>query len=176
MINIYNKIKSLIKTGVGISTDDSNPIQTAKASWLGRSSQKIEVHVPYGTFGSPVEGVQYILLNKRGNESNVVGIPSDSINRIKKNTSPGEFGIGNALTGSNIYFKENGSAALDADSIELNGDSKSFVTHAELNTALQTFVTALNANFATKLDGGGTTGVLTLDISSSATTTVKTGG
>lgn len=66
---------------------------------------------------------------------------------------------------------------LDVDgNILLNGDSKTFVTHSELNTALQTFVTALNTNLAAKLDGGGTAGVLTIDISSAATTTVKTGG
>lgn len=66
---------------------------------------------------------------------------------------------------------------LDIDgNIELNGNSKKFVTHAELNTALQTFVTSLNTNLASKLDGGGTAGVLTIDISASETTTVKTGG
>lgn len=66
---------------------------------------------------------------------------------------------------------------LDVDgNISMNGDSKRFVTHAELDSALQIFVTALNANFATKLDGGGTTGALSLDISASETTTIKTGG
>lgn len=60
--------------------------------------------------------------------------------------------------------------------IKLNGDSKSFVTHLELNTSLQAYVTAVNALFATKLDGGGTAGTATLDISSAATTTIKTGG
>ena len=66
---------------------------------------------------------------------------------------------------------------LDADgNIEINGDSKSFVTYAELNTALQSLVTAINTTFGTKLDGGGTTGALSLDISAAETTTVKTGG
>ncbi len=66
---------------------------------------------------------------------------------------------------------------LDTDgNISINGEDKVFVTHTELNTALQTFVTALNTSLASKLDGSGTTGALTLDISSAATTTVKTGG
>jgi hypothetical protein len=68
-----------------------------------------------------------------------------------------------------IYLKPDGS-------IELNGSSKTFVTHAELNTALQTFITALNLNFGTKLDGAGAPGVLSVDISSAATSTLKTGG
>lgn len=59
--------------------------------------------------------------------------------------------------------------------LKLNGDTKDFVTHTELNTALQIFITALNANFAAKLDGGGTTGVLALDISSAKALKVKTG-
>lgn len=77
-------------------------------------------------------------------------------------------------------------AALDMDGsktrvinpagIELNGNTKTFVTHTELNSALQTFVTSLNGLFASKLDGGGAPGTLTLNISSAATTTIKTGG
>jgi len=62
----------------------------------------------------------------------------------------------------------------DCDSIEFMGSSKKLVTHAELNTALQTFVTALNLALGTKLDGGGTPGTLTLDISASEATKLKT--
>ena len=65
---------------------------------------------------------------------------------------------------------------VDATEIDLNGASKSLVTHGALTTALQTFVTAVNLLMATKLDGGGSPGTLTIDISSAATTTVKTGG
>lgn len=59
---------------------------------------------------------------------------------------------------------------------EINGTGKFFVTHAELDTALQSFVTALNAVFATKLDGAGSPGTLVLNITLAKTTTVKTGG
>ena len=65
---------------------------------------------------------------------------------------------------------------INTSGIELNGNTKTFVTHAELNTALQTFVTALNGLFASKLNGTGSPGTLTLDISAAATTTIKTGG
>lgn len=65
---------------------------------------------------------------------------------------------------------------LQGDAIEINGNSKAFVTHTELNTALQTFVTALNTTFASKLNGGGSPGTLSLNIASAATTTLKTGG
>ena len=69
--------------------------------------------VPYGTFGTPMKNVRQILLSLRANESNISAINSDSANRIKKDTKPGEYGIGSPLTGANIYFKENGDAVIE---------------------------------------------------------------
>lgn len=65
---------------------------------------------------------------------------------------------------------------INPQGIELNGNTKEFVTWTELNTALQLLVTAINAAFATKSNGSGSAGGLTLDISAAKTTTVKTGG
>ena len=69
---------------------------------------------------------------------------------------------------------------LDVDgNISLNGDTKKFVTHAELDTALQLFITSLNAHVHPDPSSGSTgTPVppMTLDISASETTTIKTGG
>lgn len=62
--------------------------------------------------------------------------------------------------------------------IELNGNTKTFVTHAELNTALQTFMTALNLHTHPTAGTGAPsppTVPMTLDISLATTTTVKTG-
>ena len=64
----------------------------------------------------------------------------------------------------------------NAGNIDLNGDGKKFVTYAALNTALQTFITALNIAFGTKLDGAGTPSTLSLDISAAETTTIRTDG
>ena len=64
--------------------------------------------------------------------------------------------------------------------IELNGNSKQFVTWAELNQALQNLVTALNSHTHSNGNEGSPTGApivpMTLDISSSKTTTIVTGG
>ncbi len=60
--------------------------------------------------------------------------------------------------------------------IDLNGNNKKLVTHAELNTALQSLVAAINANFATKQDAAGAPGTLSIDISAAETQTVRTGG
>jgi len=69
---------------------------------------------------------------------------------------------------------------LDTDgNIEINGDSKRFVTYAELNTALQTFKTALNLHtHPTAATGPPSppTAPMSIDISAAETTTIKTGG
>lgn len=65
---------------------------------------------------------------------------------------------------------------INPDGIELNGNSKTFVTYAALNTALQGLVLAINAALGTKESGSSSPGTLSLDISAAETTTVKTGG
>lgn len=65
---------------------------------------------------------------------------------------------------------------INPDGIELNGNSKTFVTYAALNTALQGLVLAINTALGTKESGSSSPGTLSLDISAAETTTVKTGG
>jgi hypothetical protein len=63
--------------------------------------------------------------------------------------------------------------------IKLNGDTKTFVTHAELDTAIQSFITALNLHtHPTAATGPPSppTASMSLDISSAETTTIQTGG
>ena len=75
-----------------------------------------------------------------------------------------------------IYVDKTGLISIKGKEINLNGETKSFVTHSELDAALQSFILSLNAQFSGKLDGGGSPGTLSLDISTSKTTTIKTGG
>jgi hypothetical protein len=78
--------------------------------------------------------------------------------------------------GGDVTHTASGDHTINAETIKLNGSSKSFVTYDELNTALQGLVTALNLEFGKKRDSTGTPGALLLDISASKTVTVKTGG
>ena len=76
---------------------------------------------------------------------------------------------------------ENGTMKVDTQNkIELNGNSKQFVTWAELNQALQGLITALNSHTHSNGNEGSPTGTpitpMTLDISASKTATVVTGG
>jgi len=54
-----------------------------------------------------------------------------------------------------------------------NQGSKSIVTFSDLDAALQQLVTDINTAFASKLDGGGSSGTLALDISGAESDTVK---
>lgn len=76
---------------------------------------------------------------------------------------------------------ENGKLTIDTeDKIELNGNTKQFVTWAELNSALQTLLTQIKSH--THPATSGTTSAslelatVTLDITSAKTKTVVTGG
>ena len=79
-----------------------------------------------------------------------------------------------------IEIDDSGNINITAKAnVNLNGSAKSFVTHGELDAAIQTFITALNLH--THPDpSSGTTGPpsssMSLDISASETQTIKTGG
>lgn len=74
-----------------------------------------------------------------------------------------------------LYSKDAASyiKILSDGTIEINGNADFAVSWTDLNTALQTLVTNINTLFGTKLDGGGTAGTLTLDLSSSKIEEVK---
>lgn len=80
-------------------------------------------------------------------------------------------------TDDEIDLNGGGTVKIDATTdIELNGNTKKFVTYTELNTALQAMVGVANGLFLTAADNGVKSGGLTVDISASETTTIKTGG
>ena len=87
-----------------------------------------------------------------------------------------------------LSLKTDKNTELDVDTlkitakkkIELNGNSKQFVTWTELNTALTTFTTALTSHTHNITSPGNPSGpavgVPSIDISNAKTTTVVTGG
>jgi len=106
------------------------------------------------------------------------------------NKSTGEHGFVHT-SGAYSIFDSTGNIILNTNGnfLKINGEDKTLVTHAELNTALQSFVTTLNSQLtaiqsasATAISSSGlwsvplVIGGLTLNISASSTTTVKTGG
>ena len=86
-----------------------------------------------------------------------------------------------------VFLKKDGSINVTGENINLNGNDKRFVTHAELDAALQLFMTALNTHthLVAALPSAPPvlpiptlipTVPLSIDISASKTLTVKTGG
>ena len=108
----------------------------------------------------------------------------------------GEAKVTMQIKDGNVTTKAKGNITVEAQAkneikggtIELNGNSKKFVTWAELNTALSTYVTNLNAALAAasvKIEALGVIVPVTMttppppsaiDISAAMTTTVSTGG
>jgi hypothetical protein len=90
--------------------------------------------------------------------------------------------IGHKNGSSYIVFSSNSIIAkfgtgktiqLDANGLKVNGFAKQYVTHTELNTALQAMVTLANSLFLTGATGAVKSGGLTLDISAAKSTQVQ---
>ena len=139
---------------------------------LGGAALETEVaHTP-GVFGRPPKDFHGVFLPVGRGRRYGVMIAGLNYN-LNINISAGETAI--YSTDANGTLK----ARIDLDAsgvIKLNGETKRLVTYGELNTALGLMVTAINAAFATKLNGAGAAGTVTLNISAAETTTVKTGG
>lgn len=146
----------------------------------GRGLRDIETE-SYGLAGVvnlPPEGTRVIYLPYGGTRR---GACLGGHNyKIQHNLSQGEIKIFSTnadgdTAQAEITLKADGSIIVTGNSVEINGNTKSFVTHAELDTALQTFVKALNLHVH---GASGTPPVtpMSINISTSATTSVKTGG
>lgn len=84
-----------------------------------------------------------------------------------------------AESGEKVLYSSDGGAIqskiyLDkSGNVNINDGSESVVTYSALNTALNNLVLAINTAFAAKLDGGGSSPALSIDISGSESNTVR---
>lgn len=140
----------------------------------GGEQRTPEVYSSPGIVALPGDGVRGVQVYLEGGRTVVVATYNY---QIKINLAKGETAVySTTANGQTVkavaLFKVDGT-------IELNGSSKTFVTHAELNTALQNFITALNLHtHPTAAIGPPSppTAPMSINISSAATTTIKTGG
>lgn len=140
---------------------------------LGGQTIEAELYQPSGIMGSPPKGARGVFLPVGSGRRYGVLIATQNYQITI------DVGQGETLIYSTTPDGQTLKAQVKLDgfgNIDLNGSSKRFVTYGELNTALQGFKTAINAAFAGKVDGGGTPGALTIDISGAQTSTVRTGG
>jgi hypothetical protein len=143
----------------------------ATGKGLGNVDTQAEVYNPAGVFSRTPKGARVLMLPIAGGKTRaIIGMVNYQLTL--------DIGEGETLIYSTSADGTTKKAEIKLDAtgnITLNGNSKTFVTHAELNTALQTFITALNLHVH---GSAGTPPVtpMSLNISAAATTTVKTGG
>jgi len=118
---------------------------------------------PYGIDSAPIKDMVAIIM-----QTAIVG--EDVINGYINNTKQAEEGSTRIYSeGTDIHVRANGI-------IEIGGNTKFFTTFTELQSALSTAITQINANFTTLAAALGTTlPPVTLDISAAKTQNVKTG-
>jgi len=168
------EIVRITRTAAKVFRGASVSTYAAIGKGIGGQSVEAEVFSVPGVHGRPHNGQIGVFLPIGGGRR--YGAIASVVNYAAANEVllPGETLIfscaadGSVLK-SKIYLDTSGNIAL-------NGNTKRLVTYAELNTALQLLVTAINGALATKANGSGSAGTLTLDISAAQTTTVRTGG
>jgi phage gp45-like len=162
------------------SVYDNKEIQLVKISGLDSEVlDNVERIQDYG-FSSvpPVNESEVIFIALGGNRDHAVAIKVDSGKYRPKANAQGVVTMYDMF--DNLIKMSEGKTEHTSESIELNGNSKRFVTHAELDTALQTFNGLLEGYLALGSNSGGTIVYSdpfpVLNIASAATTTIKTGG
>jgi len=162
--NIDYKIK-------GTNDGKSSVIKTEAGAGQERET---ELYHPPGISSGPTVGDESVTVNV--GSSGRIAIATQNY-RLEVEVTAGQTIIySTSVDGETLK----GEILLDTDgTINMNGDDKRFVTHAELDAALQTFITALNLHtHPTAATGPPSppTASMSLDISAAETTTIKTGG
>lgn len=143
-------IKQAVVTAI---TDDLSPYPKGQCVHSGKPIKYTRLS-PYGLDSNPPKDYHVLLISSQNQESIRLGIVS-SMNNRKTGLKEGEFVLYNPLTGSFIFFKENGdievqssrnvtitpqgSATIDSNDVKLGGTS-----------GLKTLV---NEDFLTLYDG-----------------------
>lgn len=109
---MIQKLKSLIKMARMVSSDDTGNYRFGQFFYQGQTS-KGQIFTPYGFYHNPPDNSLAIIFAQNGQDSNRIAMVSDPNNR-KKNLAKGEAGIENAVTGSFVLMKEDGSIEVEA--------------------------------------------------------------
>jgi hypothetical protein len=151
---------------IGKNRDGDKSVLILQVSLIdGEDTRSIEIFSS-GDF-NPANGTRVYICNV-SDSYQVAVATSDG---LTPECDPGEFewySTDNPVTQKKARIKGN----KDGEII-MNQGTKSAVNFLDLNTQLQLLVTAINAALATKLDGGGSAGALTLDLSTAEVPEVK---
>lgn len=110
-MSLLRKIKSMIKRAVVTkSNPDTGNYLIAQISYLGKTGD-MEVLFPYGMNAQLPVNAQVLCFNVEGMEENKIGIGYNPASRINV-AAEGEVSFGNPLTGSALFFREDGSMQI----------------------------------------------------------------
>ena len=169
---ISNKIYSMIGRAILTAINNSGKVQRIQVKGIyGEILTDIDRIQEYGleTYPEVSGDTEVILICPDGNREQAIAIKIGTRAYRPSTLNKGEV---------QLYSKFGNKILLDKDGkLMFNGSGKKFVTHAELDTALQSynsqlavFFTALYTLLGTPYPGA------TLDISAAKTTTLETGG
>jgi len=151
---------------IGKNRDGDKDRTLLQVQMLDEDVRTVELFTQAGEDTSPANGCRVIVVTLPGTKG-AVAVSDD----LAPEVDPGEkeiYSTDNPATG-----KQARTLWDAAGNVVHNQGAKSAVSFADLDTALQLLVTAINAALATKLDGAGGAGALTLDISLAESATVK---
>jgi len=152
---------------IAINRDGDTPRLLLQVVFTETDVKTVELVSQHGEDVNPPTGARVVTINL--SDSYEVGIAvSDN---IIPEVDPGEKEI--YSTDALGLLKKARVKLGDDGVVTANQGVNSAVSYAALNAALQTLVTAINATFATKLNGAGAAGGLVLDISLAESPTVK---
>lgn len=140
-------VKKLLSWAGLLSVDDTGPFRTSILKAFGKTG-KVFVITPYGFDHNPPPGSLALVFQANADEGNRACLASYPQKRFKE-LKPGEVKTGNPITGSYVYFKENGE-------IEINSENNLKVTvkgNVDLNVTGNVQMT-VGGNIAATAGGG----------------------
>jgi phage gp45-like len=148
-------------------------------SGVGGQAVEAEVYAPAGFLSRPPKDARGVFIPIGGSRKYGVVIAGHNY-KVSISLADGETAIFSTNAAGDTLKAQ---IVLKADgTIEINGNSKRFVTWDELNTALQNHTHSAGALVTTcpagagTVSGGATGAPVALDLSAAKTTTLKTGG
>ena len=179
-----------------MEVDNSTPVQTMKvAAQENETLADVERIENYGlTSYPPKDGSEIVLGAFSGNKDDVVALSVGNSKNRPTDLEEGDVRLwdthGNQITlsasGIAVKAADGKKVTIEGNTVEANGNSKSFVTFTELDTALQQMVAMINSHTHITTATVGPTptpGVIApptipvqLNIAAAQTATVKTGG
>lgn len=197
-MGIFNELVKVIKSSTKTLSGYPGQSQVAQVEGFGDTVNEVEVFGSPGLASSPAKGTTLVLVPIAGSKEYAVAIGTtnyalgESLNQgetllysmnslgaslaAKIKTKPDGSVLIESMLGADITVKTSGKVKYETvDEIQFMGSSKNLVKFQDLDTALQTFKTSIEASLALKLDGAGSSGSISLDISSAKADKLKTG-